>query len=140
MTLSEVAARCNYLSLDRPDLQYVAKEICWEMSAPTVQAFLKFKRIGHFLFHRPRLVWKFRYQLPTTHIDVYVDVIWAASKRSRNQPVAVVPSLALIVSKHGRRPRRQWQSRQQRPSCTPVCAAAQGVGTHHDEKGLRSRC
>ena len=57
-----VAARCNYLSLDRPDLQYAAKDICREMSAPTVQAFVKLKRIGQFLFNKPRLVWKFQYQ------------------------------------------------------------------------------
>ena len=32
-----LAARCNYLSLDRPDIQYAAKEVCREMSAPTSQ-------------------------------------------------------------------------------------------------------
>ena len=41
-----LAARCNYLSLDRPDIQYSAKEICREMSSPTSQSFTKLKRIG----------------------------------------------------------------------------------------------
>ena len=78
-----VAARCNYLSLDRPDLQYAAKEICREMSAPTLQAFDKLKRIGQFLAGKPRLVWRYEYQPPTAHIDVFVDAHWAACKRSR---------------------------------------------------------
>ena len=71
-----VAARCNYLSLDRPDLQYAAKDICRETSTPTVQAFMKLKRIGHFLFNKPRLLLKFQYQLPIGQIDLYVDANW----------------------------------------------------------------
>ena len=30
-----VAARCNYLSFDRPDIQFATKEVCREMSKPT---------------------------------------------------------------------------------------------------------
>ena len=31
-----VAARCNYLAFDRPDIQFATKEICREMSKPTL--------------------------------------------------------------------------------------------------------
>ena len=30
-----IAARLNYLSADRPDLQYATKEACRDMSSPT---------------------------------------------------------------------------------------------------------
>ena len=32
-----VAARCNYLSFDRPDIQYATKEVCREMAKPTTE-------------------------------------------------------------------------------------------------------
>ena len=33
-----VAARCSYLSFDRPDVQFATKEICREMSKPILAA------------------------------------------------------------------------------------------------------
>ena len=33
-----VAARANYLGLDRPDLQFASKELCREMAKPTEEA------------------------------------------------------------------------------------------------------
>ena len=43
-----LAARCNYLSLDRPDLQYAVKEICREMAKPTKGSWSKLQRIAQF--------------------------------------------------------------------------------------------
>ena len=78
-----LAARCNYLALDRPDLQYAAKEVCREMSSPTLQSLAKLRRVGQYLYGKPRLVWAFEYQQPPTSIDVYVDANWAACRRTR---------------------------------------------------------
>ena len=39
-----ISARANYLSADRPDLQYAAKEICRHMSNPTELSLLALKR------------------------------------------------------------------------------------------------
>ena len=49
MKFSSLAARCNYLSLDRPDLQYAVKEICREMAKPTKGSWTKLQRIAQFL-------------------------------------------------------------------------------------------
>ena len=78
-----LAARCNDLSLDRPDIQYAAKEVCMEMSRPTAQSFQKLKRIGQYLFSKPRLVWEFSYQEKVACLDACVDANWAACRRSR---------------------------------------------------------
>ena len=57
-----VAARCNYLALDRPDIQYAVKEACRDMSKPNDGSWQKLIRIARYLRERPRLLWKLRKQ------------------------------------------------------------------------------
>ena len=52
-----IAARGNYLAMDRPDIQYAAKEICRWMAAPT-EASVALKRLGRYLQGSPRLIFK----------------------------------------------------------------------------------
>ena len=68
-----LAARCNYLSMDRPDTQFAVKEACREMAKPTAGAWSRLERIGQYLKGRPRLIWHFDWQSPVTAIDVYAD-------------------------------------------------------------------
>ncbi len=51
-----LAARCNYLALDRPDIQYPAKEVCREAAKPTIGSLKKLERLGRYFVSRPRLV------------------------------------------------------------------------------------
>jgi hypothetical protein len=51
-----IAARANYLAMDRLDIQFASKEICRDMSAPTSKSQRKLKRLGRFLLKHPRLV------------------------------------------------------------------------------------
>ena len=44
-----VADGANYLGPDRPDMLYASKEVCREMSKPSVGGLEKMKRIGKFL-------------------------------------------------------------------------------------------
>ena len=78
-----VAARCNYLSFDRPDAQYATKEICREMSKPTTGSLRRLRRIGCYLKGARRLVWDFKMQDEVDTIDVYTDSDWAGCRRSR---------------------------------------------------------
>ena len=41
-----VAARCNYLSFDRPDVHFATKEICREMDRMTTGSLGRLRRIG----------------------------------------------------------------------------------------------
>ena len=41
-----LAARCDYLSSDRPDILYPVKELCREMSSPTNRSWKRLKRVG----------------------------------------------------------------------------------------------
>ena len=68
-----IAARCNYLSIDRPDLQFSVKELCRDMSRPTDQSWARLRRVGQFIKSRPRVVWKFQWQDQAACVDVYAD-------------------------------------------------------------------
>ena len=45
------AARCNFLGLDRPDVQYAAKEVSRGMASPTVGDVIKLKTFSHIFSH-----------------------------------------------------------------------------------------
>ena len=50
-----IAARINFLSIDRPDLQICSKEASRCMARPTVGAWDTVKRIGRYLLRRGRV-------------------------------------------------------------------------------------
>jgi len=76
------AARCNYLSSDRPDIQYPSKEVCRFMAAPTELGLGALKRIGRYLNDRRRLVFHYPFQSADA-IHVYSDTDWAGCPRTR---------------------------------------------------------
>ena len=55
-----MAARCNYLSVDRPDFMFPVKALCRQMSKPTVRSMRRLKRVGRYLKFHPRLVRNFQ--------------------------------------------------------------------------------
>ena len=79
-----LAARANYLSLDRPDIQFATEEICREMAKPTEKGMSKMKRLARYLLQFPRVVLEYH---PSAEecgiIDVYSDSDWAGCVRTR---------------------------------------------------------
>ena len=57
-----LAARLLYLSMDRPEVAYAAKELCRHFSHPTKTGVEALKRAVRFLVGLPRLVWAFPFQ------------------------------------------------------------------------------
>jgi hypothetical protein len=78
-----IAARCNYLQPDRPDIQYAVKECCRLMQKPTQRAWEMLKRIGRYLRGKPRLVWQYVWQSEVDVVDAHCDANWAGCKKSR---------------------------------------------------------
>ena len=122
------AARSNYLSADRVDLQFAGKEVCRSMSEPTKLSWKALKRIGRYLCGRPRLVYVYRRQEIRT-IDVYVDTDWAGCVRTRKSTSGGVVMLGRHCIKH-------WSSTQPSVSLSSgeaefygvVRGAGQGLG------------
>ena len=56
-----LAARINYLSQDRVDVQFAAKEACRGMSKPKMKDYRKLRLAGYLIQH-PRLTYEFKIQ------------------------------------------------------------------------------
>ena len=82
-----LAARANYLSQDRVDIQFAAKEACRGMSKPKRKDHRKLKRLARYLIQHPRLTYEFQSRFRDddlhVHLDVYTDSDWAGCKESR---------------------------------------------------------
>ena len=77
-----LAARSNYVSADRVDIQFSSKECCRFVSAPGSLATDALKRLGRYVLKHKRLVYCFPWQT-AIHIDVYSDTGWAGCPRTR---------------------------------------------------------
>ena len=79
----KVAARANYLGMDRVDIQQAVKEVCKGMAKPTVGDRKKLKRLARFLKGKPRLVWRFGWQERQELMEVVTDSDWAGCRKTR---------------------------------------------------------
>ena len=83
MKYRAVTARLNFLARDRPELQFSVKEACRCMSAPTVAAWTRVKRIGRFLINAPRAILVFKRQPLPRVLTVWCDSDFAGCRSSR---------------------------------------------------------
>jgi hypothetical protein len=113
------AARGNYLSADRLDVQFACKEVCRWMSRPTSHAWEALKRVCRFLNGAPRLVYEFRQQ-SVSHVDVYTDTDWAGCPKTRKSTSGGCVMLGHHAVKH-------WSSTQQSISLSSGEAEFAGV-------------
>ena len=72
-----LAARANFLSMDRPDLGFAAKECCRKMATPTTVDWAALVRLTRYLAGRPRLVYAYPWQDPGIGLSTYVDTDFA---------------------------------------------------------------
>ena len=78
-----LAARANFLSLDRFDLQYASKELSRYMAKPRVGDWELLVRFGRYLLRRPRATLFYGWQSMPTELVAFSDTDWAGCKSSR---------------------------------------------------------
>ena len=78
-----LAARANYLALDRVDIQFAVLQLCKAMSNPTQRHWRAVKRLGRYLLGTPRVVNSYDFQIEPWNIDVYTDSDYAGDTTSR---------------------------------------------------------
>ena len=78
-----LAARANYLTLDRPDTAFTTKELCRDCAAPTRESVQRLKRLVRYLVGHRRLVWLFRFQQAPSKLQCFVDTDFAGCARTR---------------------------------------------------------
>ena len=78
-----VAARLNYMSADCLDIQFPGKEVCRDMSNPTIDAFAKLKKTARYLVSRKAVRFKFVWQEEGARVSVFTDSDWGGCLRTR---------------------------------------------------------
>ena len=80
-----LAARANYLAMDRPECAYATKELCRFFATPTKTGVEQLKRLIRYLAHAPRLVWKFgfHHDADASDLNVFVDTDFAGCHITR---------------------------------------------------------
>ena len=100
------SARLNYLSLDRHDLQFAAKQASRYMATPRVSGWALLKRTARNLMGCPRSVQTFRWQVPPSMVTTFTDSDWAGDRSRRKSTSGGVVCLGHHVIK-------SWSSTQQ---------------------------
>ena len=77
-----LAARANYLALDRPDVAFSCKELRRAFSKPTEDV-RALKRCVRYLVHNPRLIRHYQWGRGADCIDIYADTDFAGCRRTR---------------------------------------------------------
>lgn len=76
-----IVARGNYMSTDRPDIQFVVKKLATHMSKPTNRNRQELKVLGRYLKSKPRPLMKYEWQNPITVLTSVSDSDWAGDRK-----------------------------------------------------------
>ena len=77
----------NYISQDRPDIQYAAKECMRSMASPKCSDETKLKRIVRYLKTAPRIAASYPWTSLGTDLTIFVDANWAGCIKTRRSTV-----------------------------------------------------
>ena len=100
-----MATRANYLSLDRPEIAFAAKELCRDFATPTKVSHEHLKRLARFLVGQPRLIMWYPWQSQNSTIDAYTDTDFAGCHKTRR-------STSGGVALRGMHPIKHWSQTQ----------------------------
>ena len=95
-----LAARCNYLAQDRPDLAFSSKELCRAFSVPNLNSFKKLNRSVRYLCGLPRLVYTYNFQDMPTTVNRLVDTDFAGCKETRRSTSGGAIKVGKCLVKH----------------------------------------
>ena len=136
-TYRALAARANYLAMDRPDCAYATKELCRYFAAPTKTSVEALKRLVRYLVGKPTLVWLYKMQPIDTKLMVYVDTSFGGCHTTRRSTSGGAMMIGDHLVKH-------WSSTQTtvalssaEAELTGICrGAANGLGLQALAKDL----
>ena len=96
-----LSARILYLSMDRPEVSFSAKELCRYFAHPTKVGLEALKRTARFLVGMPRVVWSFPFQAHTQELSVFVDTDFGGCQTTRR-------STSGGIAMRGAHPVKHW--------------------------------
>ena len=85
-----VAARFNFLAMDRPDLLYSVKELMRKMASARTQDLAALKRVARYTIKYPRMTCRYRWTELDSNIAVFGDANFAGCNSTRKSTVGRV--------------------------------------------------
>ena len=94
-----LAATLNYMSSDRSDVQYAAKEVCKKMASPTQGSWKRLKKAGRYLTGVEKVTWVMRSWRhdDKVNVDVQVDSNWASGPGTMSTSGRIVMINGMVV-------------------------------------------
>ena len=128
-TFRALAARANYLSLDRPECAYATKELCRFFATPTRTGVEQLKRLVRYLAGAPRLVWHFKFQDPAPILTTYVDTDFGGCHTTRRSTSGGAAVRGCHLIKHWSTTQTTVALSSAEAELTGICkGASQGLG------------
>ena len=128
-TFRALAARANYLSLDRPECAYATKELCRFFATPTRTGVEQLKRLVRYLAGAPRLVWHFKFQDPAPILTTYVDTDFGGCHTTRRSTSGEAAVRGCHLIKHWSTTQTTVALSSAEAELTGICkGASQGLG------------
>ena len=123
-----LAAKVNYLAIDRPDLKYPAMNICAAMSEPSHGDLERLKRLARYLIGHATMAQVFRWQKRPGKVTCYSDSDRAGDKTTRR-------STSAGVIMFGTHTLKTWSKKQQVVALSS-CEAELYAGTKCAAEGI----
>ena len=117
------AATLNYMSSDRSDVQYAAKEVCKKMANPTQCSRKRLKKAGGYLAGVEKVTWVMRSWRhdDKVNVDVLVDSNWASGPERKSTSGGMIMINGTVV--------QHWSRTQAtRALSAVVTGATEGLG------------
>ncbi len=73
MQFRSISARINYISADRPDVQFACKSASKYMATTTNKGWAVLKRVVKYIKGRPRLIQRFPWEGMSQDVNAYAD-------------------------------------------------------------------
>ena len=129
-----LAARLNYLAIDRADLRIAALAASKRMAQPTTGCWSMLRRVARYLKGQPRLVARMDWQDAPGKITTYTDSDWAGDPKTRK-------SVSGGVSMHGSHMIKSWAKGQGAVALSSMEAELYSmVYGSVETKGIQSIC
>ena len=136
-TFRALAARANYLSLDRPEISFATKELCRFFATPTKTGVEQLKRLVRYLVGAPRLVWRFKLQDESNVLTTYVDTDFGGCHTTRRSTSGGAAMRGSHLIKHWSTTQSTVALSSAEAELTGICkGAAQGLGLQSLAAGL----
>ena len=113
-----LAAKLNYLSLDRPDIRYGKSLVCAAASQPRLGDMTRLKRIARFLVGKPLLWTYFRWGVSGSRLYAFTDADWPRARRVGGRLVGACLCTTVHSCAFGRGNRRSCRFRVGRVNST----------------------